>query len=305
LLVSRKLFNVTEPSEIVSTRDPATRGPLENDFEEFENLFFHEVESWFSADIACCDQCYDDFVSRWPALFLRDQRFQEATQDLSLIYSGSLLRERFSADEFQKYIRQVLCPRCNRGLSQAIWPYNFRHQPPERFEQHAAEIAMLASRSPFVVLSHPLAQKVFEEIEMISFSAEPTQISSKYYRGRSGLTDDIIEIEQFDRPPTERCPINRYNHRGRPALYLASDVETCVNEVSRSGETVHIAECEIDASLNILELIGAGGNASRDWKRRSQRPRLLLANQLSEYDSIRGWLHLQQVCRRLRQRGWP
>ena len=41
----------------------------------FCEIFYHELESWFTADIACCDDCYDDFLSKWPAVYSRDSDF--------------------------------------------------------------------------------------------------------------------------------------------------------------------------------------------------------------------------------------
>lgn len=34
-------------------------------FEGFEELFCEELNSWFNADIACCDECYDEFTNQW------------------------------------------------------------------------------------------------------------------------------------------------------------------------------------------------------------------------------------------------
>jgi hypothetical protein len=35
-----------------------------NKHEGFVDLFLESLDSWFSADIACCDACYDEFVRR-------------------------------------------------------------------------------------------------------------------------------------------------------------------------------------------------------------------------------------------------
>ena len=70
-----------------------------NKREGFEDLFFEELESWFSADIACCDACYDDFVDQWPAIYLRDIEFQTSGTPLNVFYDGSDLRELFTEDE--------------------------------------------------------------------------------------------------------------------------------------------------------------------------------------------------------------
>ncbi len=38
------------------------------DFDGFEEWFYHDIEKAFSADIACCDRCYADFLAMWPHL---------------------------------------------------------------------------------------------------------------------------------------------------------------------------------------------------------------------------------------------
>ena len=45
--------------------------------EIFEEYFEHAIESGFSADIACCDACYDEFLSLWPHVYsANDSEFQ-------------------------------------------------------------------------------------------------------------------------------------------------------------------------------------------------------------------------------------
>src|SRR5687767_671466 len=117
---------------------------FEDELEEFNSRFYRDIESWFSAGIACCDRCYDHFVSRWPAVYLRDQHFGESDWSLDIIYDGSRLRERYSREAFWRLVRQLQCPRCKEPFNETIWPYNFIHQPPENFEVHAAEIVELA-----------------------------------------------------------------------------------------------------------------------------------------------------------------
>lgn len=38
----------------------------------FDELFYRDLESWFSSDIACCDNCYDDFLENWPHAYAAD-----------------------------------------------------------------------------------------------------------------------------------------------------------------------------------------------------------------------------------------
>lgn len=71
----------------------------------FEELFMHELESWFTADIACCDNCHDDFVAEWPYAYSADgARFQCDSIDLHCFYSGSRLADSYTEEEFQKLL---------------------------------------------------------------------------------------------------------------------------------------------------------------------------------------------------------
>lgn len=56
----------------------------------FCDMFYHELESWFSADIACCDECDDNFISKWPAVNFINYDFQKNSIDIKCFYSGYL-----------------------------------------------------------------------------------------------------------------------------------------------------------------------------------------------------------------------
>ena len=35
-------------------------------YDFFEDDFIRELDSWFTADIKCCNNCYEDFLESWP-----------------------------------------------------------------------------------------------------------------------------------------------------------------------------------------------------------------------------------------------
>lgn len=84
----------------------------EEKFEMFEMVFYHELESWFSADIMCYTNCVDDFIGVWPGIYNRNLEFQTNGISLSAFYDASLLRQSFSEKEFKRFSRRISCPRC-------------------------------------------------------------------------------------------------------------------------------------------------------------------------------------------------
>ena len=146
----------------------------------FEDLFADAIESWFTADIACCDACFDEFVREWPALYLRDIGFQSSVWDLGLIYEGSRLREMYSKEEFWEFVKDIECPRCLSPLKCHIWPYNLPFDPPDGFETAAQQIATIAGVTPFLLLTHPFAfgctkrYRILERPHSLKFSVNHT-----------------------------------------------------------------------------------------------------------------------------------
>jgi len=53
----------------------------------FEDEFYAALETWFAADIACCEGCYDDFLKLWPHAYSADNaEFQCSEISLELFY---------------------------------------------------------------------------------------------------------------------------------------------------------------------------------------------------------------------------
>src|SRR5262245_24396432 len=85
--------------------------------DHFESLFYEELDSWFTAGVACCENCYDDFVQQWPAIYVQNTDFQKSGIDLMSFYEGSAFSLEFTPEEFQERVRkQVRCERCGAPL---------------------------------------------------------------------------------------------------------------------------------------------------------------------------------------------
>lgn len=220
----------------------------------FEELFYHDLESWFSSDIACCDECYDDFLKYWPHVYSADKAaFQCNSISLDCFYSGSRLSESYTEEEFYKYLKLVPCPRCGSELRYNIWPYNFPFDLVDDFENKITEIVNIAQSTPFMLMEHPFAKELYLAIKDLSIASVPSLITSPLYRARTKESLQSASISEFDFPPKEFVSEGRYNHAGVPALYLASDPATCFFEMRESPSI--IAEINITKEVKILDLV--------------------------------------------------
>ena len=220
--------------------------------EGFADLFLEELDSWFTADIACCDNCYDEFVSRWPGTYIRDLEFQRSGIPLDIFYEGSDLAEVFTLEEFNENLTQLNCPRCDAQLEHNIWPYCFPFDPPDGFEEIAIEVSEIARTTPFLLLKHEFAKSVHDEVQSIALLIEPENIQP-HFRGRTGLTNP--RPEQLGPPPNSKTSEGRYNHAGRPVCYLASDASTVFLELGTPEIGIHVAEIEVIRPVKILDLL--------------------------------------------------
>ncbi|WP_447766767.1 RES family NAD+ phosphorylase [Aeromonas veronii] len=220
----------------------------------FEELFYRDLESWFSSDIACCDNCYDDFLENWPHAYAADDAaFQRNGINLSCFYSGSRLRDIYTEEQFFRFLRLLECPRCGEELKYNIWPYNLPFDVVEGFEQYLTEISELSQHTPFLILKHSFAQEIHEAIKNLSETSQPTTLSENLYRARASSTLEKIDVKDFDFPPNHVVSEGRYNHAGIPVLYLGRTPETCFHEMREVA--CHIAEIKINKSIKILDLV--------------------------------------------------
>jgi len=229
----------------------------DEDREWFVEAFYDAVESWFTADIACCDSCHDEFVALWPhAYSANDGEFQRSCIDLNLFYEGSRLKELYSKGDYDEYIKDMTCPRCGNKLGPYMWPYELPFDVDPDFENTITDIAILADQTPFLILSHDFAQEVYNTLRRIGSSLDTTVLRGSLWRARLKSTRNPTipeELTEFDRPPRNYASEGRYNHAGNPVLYLASDLNTCFEEMQQSPCVV--AELSFDTSLKILDLV--------------------------------------------------
>lgn len=221
----------------------------------FEDVFYAELDSWFSADIVCCGHCYNDFIEKWPSIYPRDLDFQCNMIDTSSFYSGSRLQEYFSEEEYNYYLQYILCPRCNEAITDNIYPYNFPFDYSYGFEYELQKIDDIARRTPFLLLSHPLVKEIYDAIINMSKTTQLTKIEEKYYRARVIEDGKVYTQGDFMHPPREIVKEGRYNHAGVPVLYLGDTPLTCFYELRKPETGMIFAEIEISEPIKILDLL--------------------------------------------------
>lgn len=225
-----------------------------DNFVAFEEYFYHDLEKGFSADIACCDACYDDFLATWPhAYSADDSHFQTQEIDLKWFYKYGYLRDEFTEEEFDHYIAQIECPRCGEPLAHTIWAYNFPFDIPTNFESLIQEVSELARSTPFLLLTNNFCNEIFTAISDLTKETGAVVLTQSLFRARNAQSSNLTEsIECFDFPPKRFVQEGRYNHAGAPVLYLASDKETCQAELR--GEQCLVLEFKLLSPIKILDL---------------------------------------------------
>lgn len=231
---------------------------IEERVDLFETVFFHDIESWFSRDIACCDLCYEDFIKEWPYAYSADEaRFQCESISLDCFYSGSrLLQDVFTHAEFLELLPYIMCPNCGKSLKNWIWPYELPFTPPQNFDQIIEEISYIARTTPFLLLSHRFSLDIFNMLNELSSQTPRQNYKEKLFRGRS-LNPSAIQLSpaDFDFPPKNVIKSEgRYNHVGDSVLYLASTEEVCKEEM-RNSPSLIISSFDYTADLKILDLM--------------------------------------------------
>ncbi|CCO49243.1 hypothetical protein VIBNISOn1_800024 [Vibrio nigripulchritudo SOn1] len=225
----------------------------EEDLYDIKELFNAEVDSWFSADIACCDNCVDDFLKSWPFAYdAEGKQFQLNQIDLDSFFVGTRLSQVYSEEDFFRFVRLVSCPRCGLELTSNFIPYSFPFEPVDDFENIIEEIALLSKNSPFLLLKHSFAVQVFNAIKELSEEVPSLLLSTSLYRARVASQIEIVKKNEFDITPRKFAGEGRYNHSGLPAFYLGSDLDTCYQELRCTDS--YIAELKLEKKIKILDL---------------------------------------------------
>lgn len=215
--------------------------------------FIEELDSWFSADICCCDNCYNNFLENWPRA--NNEDFQKAGLSLDCFHSGSRIHTYLTEEECMILIKNIECPRCGSLLTSNIWIYDlpFLYDVDIKdFERKIAELYDFSKKTPFLLLNNKYARDTYELLKKVSESTEYCFLNQTLFRAR--MTTQVKELTQseFGVAPKEFISEGRYNHSGEQVLYLGSDIETCYLEVREN--LCYVIECNINKKIKILDL---------------------------------------------------
>lgn len=219
----------------------------------FEDVFLEEIDSWFAADIACCDRCNDKFLKMWPAAYNdNSEEFQRNQIQLDTFFEGSRIGAFYTKEQFERLVQELDCPRCGEKFGYTLYPYELPFDVPPAFEENISDIHQIANETPFLLLKNEFAQEVLQALEALSQSTSTTKLPSSLYRARglAGLRE--MSVGQFDFPDPMYVGEGRYNHAGQPVLYLGDSKETCFHELR--GVNCAVAEISFDSELKVLDL---------------------------------------------------
>ena len=164
------------------------QGPLapvtQCDVDGINVVFAEELESWFNAGVACCDECFEDFRSYWPRTAEWDTRFQECSIDIDSFMSGSRLSELYGPAELSTLRHYLECERCGHFIEANLWAFEHCFGSAADFEPEIKALGIVSRRTPFLLLESPFARRVLDAIRSLAATAPAQKIDSSYYRAR-------------------------------------------------------------------------------------------------------------------------
>ncbi len=246
----------------IALTENATADLNEEDFDTLGWLVDAILEDLDSRDlpsIACCDACYDEFTSTWPLARLGIYGVEQTSMGFDIFYqSAGRVQGVVSKTEFERLMEYVACPRCFRPIGPNLYAFEFPFDGERQLESSLSRLSALARRTPFFVLAYPLAVQVRREISELSSRLLPRTLPGNWYRGRLKSIEEACSGD-FGPPPKSITQEGRYNHAGRPVVYLADAPATCWEECRRPSGPFSIARFAFKHPLRILDLCEPDG----------------------------------------------
>ncbi len=221
----------------------------------FEEIFYMELDSWFAVSHFVCDYCVENFKDNWRGIIVNDKSFERNSMPLDYLYKGSkILCQRYSLSKYRSLVKKIKCYHCGGCLSENIWPYDL----PEGAEEYINEmdqIAELSKKAPFMILTHPFANRILTFLKEIFEKTSDEIINTPVYRCRIPKEGIPYGIEESGVVPDNKAEEGRFNHSGYGFLYLATTRELAFLEVAPNQEiSVSMATINILKKLRILNL---------------------------------------------------
>lgn len=300
-MVTRKL--TCDPGRVDPQIPDGLMGPYlpvtKRDIVVFNDILSDEVDSAFSSTICCCDFCYDDFKRHWPEVAFREMEFQTQSMESWWFLEYSRMIELYSPAEMSTLRHFVACLRCGRFDSWNLWLYEHLFSDADEIEEAVDELLVLGSKTPFLMLEHPFARRVRDQIKEMVGSASRRGVSEPLYRARlaadvARLGQDPAGLSTYAPPPAANVGEGRFNHAGSPMLYAASSPAVAAAELGRPGDMAYVAELRIASEFLVLDLVDLEEGATGfELMKALASSALLLAPNTGE-----GWLKRQYVFSR-------
>lgn len=231
-----------------------------DDVDTFNDLLSDEVDSAFTSSLCCCDCCYDDFRSHWPHVTFREMEFQKQSMSSTWLVDHSRLPDVYTPAEISTLRWLVTCPRCLAKGPTNVWAYEHKFSDVKEIEKSIDELLALGDRTPFLLLEHAFSRQVLATIRTLAGEVEKTNLEYPVYRAR--LTDSAhkhrqspSELTTYAAPPAHVVEEGRFNHAGRPLLYLASSLTTAVAEITSGSKACYVGKLRLLQPLRILDLV--------------------------------------------------
>lgn len=234
--------------------------------EAFNDALSNEIDSVFASSICCCDACYDNFRAYWPDIPFRNMKFQTQSMDVFYVVNNSRLPGIWSPAEISTLRHFVRCERCQEFVKDSIWIYEHAFSDGEDIEREIDELLTVGDSTPFLLLEHAFAQRVLAHLRDAVGSAGTLVAGVSMFRARlsssiQSLSQNPDDLATYAPPPAQLVGEGRFNHAGKPMLYLASTPEVARAEIGEPEEACHIAEFVTSRALVLLDLVEANEDA--------------------------------------------
>ncbi len=212
-----------------------------------------DIDSWCASSIACCDGCFNAYAARWPRAYISANGIQYQAMPADMFYdSARRIQGTVTKSEFLRLLPYVACPNCGGPLGPNLFAFELPFDRKE-FQCDLERLAKLADNTPFLLLTDEFASRIKGEIMHLGSVAKSTLPTGLFFRGRN-VDASTASRADFEPPPAWSTEERRYNHAGRPTLYLADSHETCWEECRRPRGAFSIATVIFSKPVRLLDL---------------------------------------------------
>ena len=221
--------------------------------DELMDALIADIEACWNSSIACCDDCYDDYAARWPLAHTNENGIQYQSCPADIFFAGSKhLQRALTEADFNRLLSYVECPNCKRSMGSNLFAFELPFDA-ATFMEDLERLGALALNTPFLVATDAFAQEIRNEIVRLCAATKAELPVGQFFRARSIEISNAF-AKDFGAPPPSVTGEGRYNHAGRPVLYIADEHLTCWEECRRPATEYSIATLEFIKPIRLLDL---------------------------------------------------